>query len=517
MENTRLAYRSKALTFTAHIKNKIIFAVQFSWLNPLLQINQTKEVLKLIELLPYFYGQYALSTGIVGLILAAIAYRKMPRYLPCFLFLAAIAGSLFFPQQSVRGHVLFATFSYSYFFQLLSLASGGLTCFLIEYSDLATSDKKAELYALVLFSLLGMGFLAVSDNLLSIFLGLECMTIPAYCMAAFGFSEKSTESATKYVLFGAASAAIMLFGMSLLYGISGTLDLEKLSNAIHNAPTHLSAMALLLLLVGLFFKIAAFPFHAWAPDVYEGTPTPLVAFFSIAPKALAFCVLIRLVDLLENPLIHTALVVISILSMTVGNLLALGQSNSKRLLAYSSVSHAGFLLMGIASGPLFSFDAVIYYLCIYLLMNFSAFHLLQVIAKWKGSEDIESFSGLGKSNPYLATSLLITMISLTGLPPAAGFSAKLFMFSGVYEAYKNQQDLHLLTMLLVALVNTVLSLFYYLKMPFYAFFRGNGENAALILSKSEKAFILTLNALLLLFFFKPDWVFVIIKLTKLEG
>jgi NADH-quinone oxidoreductase subunit N len=487
-------------------------------LSQFLQIDQAVEIRRLIDFLPLFYGQYALVLGIIALILTAICYKETPHYLPTLVFLASLAGALFFPQGKITLHPLFGTSEYAYFFQLLTLASGALVCFLIEYSKLGASDKKSELYTLVLFSVLGMSFLSISSNLFSIFLGLECMTIPSYCLAAFGFSGKSTEAATKYVIYGSASAAIMLFGMSLLYGLSGTLEVDKLGlflNAPHSSS--LITMALVLMLMGFFFKIAAFPFHAWAPDVYEGAPTPLVAFFSIAPKALAFCVLIRLVTLLESHSVQLVLVAVSITSMTIGNLLALGQTNSKRLLAYSSVSHAGFLLMSIASGRHFGFDAVIYYLCIYLLMNFSAFHLLQVVAKWKESEDIESFSGLGKSNPYLATSLLITMISLTGLPPAAGFSAKLFMFTGVYEAYKAHQDPGLLAMLVVALINTVLSLFYYLKMPFYAFFRGNGENTALVLSNSEKAFILTLNALLLLFFFKPDWVFVIIKLTKLEG
>ena len=210
------------------------------------------------------------------------------------------------------------------------------------------------------------------------------------------------------------------------------------------------------------------------------------------------------------------LISVSILSMTAGNLLALSQDNAKRLLAYSSVAHAGFLLMGIAVGNDFGLDNIIYYLCIYLLMNFSAFHLLQVISRWKASGSLESFSGLGKSNPYLATSLLITMISLTGLPPAAGFSAKLFMFSGVYGSYKDTNNSYLFIMLLAALLNTVVSLFYDLKMPFYAFFRDNKEKKELSLSFSEKAFILTLNGLLLLFFLKPDWVFSIIRLTKIE-
>lgn len=483
----------------------------------LLEINQTNGA-RVFDLLPHFYSQYILALGIVALVIVALVRQRIKGSLAPSVFALSLVGSLFFPQLGLPSHSLFGTETYSYFFQCFSIVSGIFTCFLIERSEWSRSEMKSEMYGLLLFSILGMSLLAVSTNLFSLFLCLECVSIPAYCLTAFGFSSKSSEAAAKYVIYGSASSAIMLFGISILYGIWGTLELEQIKSLSPSFSTSpLVTLALAFVLVGLFFKIATFPFQAWAPDVYEGAPTPLVAFFSIAPKAIAFAVLIHMVPILEGGMVKSLLVVISIASMTIGNLLALGQTNAKRLLAYSSVSHSGFLLMSIAAGSDFGFDSVIYYLCIYVAMNFSAFHLLQIITKWKGSEELESFSGLGKSNPYLATSLLITMISLTGLPPSAGFSAKLFMFSGVYESYHQTRDVSMLVMLAAALLNTVLSLFYYLKMPFYAFFRGNGENASLILSKRDKAFILTLNALLLLFFFKPDWVFVIIKLTKLQS
>jgi NADH-quinone oxidoreductase subunit N len=504
--------------FSPFVRHSDYFCDSILPLNPFLQTNVADAALRMLEALPQFGSQYALVAGILLLTLLAIVSKPRFHYLPSVIFVSFIllSGALLHHQNFVLP--LYSTYLYSIFFQILVLISGVLTCFLVENSSLSKSDKKTELYILLLFSMLGMSFLSISDNLLSIFLGLECVTLPSFCLAAFGFSPKSTESATKYVLYGSATAAIMLFGMSLLYGITGTTDLALLSHRLPQWITSdLAKVALVFVLIGLFFKIAVFPFHFWAPDVYEGTPTPIVAFFSIAPKALAFCVLIRIVSLLDSDFTQMILVVVSIVSMTFGNLLALGQTNAKRLLAYSSVSHSGFLLMGVASGRGFGFDSVIYYLSIYVLMNFSAFHLLKIMTRWKGSEEIESFSGLGKSNPYLATSLLITMISLTGLPPAAGFSAKLFMFSGVYEAYKAAHDPSIFAMLVAGLVNTVLSLFYYLKMPFYAFFRGNGENAPLVTSNAEKVFILTLNGLLLLFFFKPDWVFVLVNLIKLEG
>ena len=360
-----------------------------------------------------------------------------------------------------------------------------------------------------------MTIVSVSSNLLTLFLGIECISISSYCLAAFGFSPKSSESAMKYVLYGSATSGIMIFGMSLIYGLTGTMDINELilKSGLYNRSM-LYSISLMMILSGLLFKIAAFPFHSWAPDVYEGTPTPLVAFFSIAPKALALYGLILLSSLYNNVWqLKTLLIIVSVLSITVGNLLALNQNNAKRMLAYSSIAHAGFLLMGIVIGGNSGPENIMYYLTIYILMNFSAFHLLQIISRGKENGDIREFAGLGKNNPYLATSLLITMISLTGLPPAAGFTAKLFMFSGVYESYKLTGDISLFIMLSAGLLNTVLSLFYYLKMPFYAFFRDNKENKELQVTFAEKGFILALNALLLILFLKPDWVFKIIKFT----
>lgn len=471
----------------------------------------------LINGLDHFRSQYILTGGILVLVLSGLA-NPPKNILPPLVFTLTLVVVLVSKDNALFSFPLYRSFHSASFFEYLAYISGILTCFLVENSSLAHIKRKNELYVLLMTSLLGMSLLAVSHNLLSIFLGLECITLPAYCLAAIGFNTKSIEASTKYVLFGSATAALMLFGMSLLYGITGSLDLNALilaSGRLQHSP--LMEVALLLLLVGLLFKIAAFPFHGWAPDVYEGTPTPIVAFFSIAPKALTFVALIKLVPFFDVGHLRPILVLVSIISMTFGNLLAMSQTNAKRLLAYSSVSHSGFLLMGVSSGIDFEFDNILYYLSIYLLMNFSAFHLLQVIARWKKTDDMDAFAGLGKSNPYLATSLLITMISLTGLPPAAGFSAKLFMFSGVYESYKANNDVGLFALLIVALINTVVSLFYYLKMPFYAFFRDNGEKPPLKLTIAEKAFILTLNALLLLFFFKPDWVFDFIHSIKLEG
>jgi NADH-quinone oxidoreductase subunit N len=465
-----------------------------------------------------FITQYILVGGILTLTLVSIIFKNLPKYTSTFIFLAFLFAALFFETRIPFEFPMLKAKGYSNFFQTLALISGILTSFTVENSRRATSDKKLELYILLLFSILGMSFLAISENLLMTFIGIECISLPSYCLAAFGFYPKSIEAATKYVLYGSATTAIMLFGMSLIYGITGTLDLDSLIHLSSKySDSSLFIISILFLLVGILFKISAFPFHSWAPDVYEGTPTPIVAFFSIAPKALAFSVLIKLMPIFEIEILKQILTAISIVSMTAGNLLALSQTNAKRLLAYSSVSHAGFLLMGIVAGNALGAANIVYYLSVYVLMNFSAFHLIKIVARWKDDETLEGFSGLGKTNPYLATSLLITMISLTGLPPAAGFSAKLFMFAGVYESYKITNNLNIFIMLMAGLLNTVLSLFYYLKMPFYAFFRGNNENKELQLTLGEKAFILTLNALLLLFFFKPDWVFSIIKLTKLEG
>lgn len=228
---------------------RLILPLNSDLLHFLLEINQTEGAAQVCDLLPHFYSQCILALGILALVMVALARQSLRHVLAPCVFLISLIGSLFFPQMELPDHPLFSTETYSYFFQCFSITSGILTCFLIERSEWSQSEKKSEMYSLLLFSILGMSLLAVSANLFSIFLCLECVSIPAYCLTAFAFSAKSTEAATKYIIYGSASSAMMLFGMSLLYGIWGTLELaqiNELSPDLINTPLVTLALAFVL-------------------------------------------------------------------------------------------------------------------------------------------------------------------------------------------------------------------------------------------------------------------------------
>ena len=315
----------------------------------------------------------------------------------------------------------------------------------------------------------------------------------------------------KYVLFGGVASATMLYGMSWLYGFTSTLDItsEQFTIGLQGAAPLPLAIALVMVLGGFVFKLGAFPFHIWSPDVYEAAPTPVVAVFSTLPKLAALTVIFRFIT---NVHVVAAfdwqlwLGIIATLSMTVGNFSALWQKNAKRMLAYSSIAHAGFLLVGLLAYSTAGNVATIFYASVYLLMNFGAFLLVIWLQKMVGSTNIRDFSGLGNQYPYLSTLVLIVMLALTGLPPTAGFSAKLLIFSSLWETWQGGGNPLLLWIFIFGLFNTVLALFYYLKIPYYLFFKKN--QASCISERFQWSTVVwgTIFILpLLLLFFKPDW------------
>jgi NADH-quinone oxidoreductase subunit N len=274
----------------------------------------------------------------------------------------------------------------------------------------------------------------------------------------------------KYFILGAFSSALILFGMSLLFGLSGTTNLEAISAAVTsqaalNKP--LLLLAMLMILAGLGFKVAAVPFHMWCPDAYEGAPTPVTAFISVAPKAAAFAIFIRLFMFLFQPLAseYTAFLgLLSILTMTLGNILAVKQTNIKRLLAYSSISHAGYLLMGLMVREYIGMQAIGVYLVCYLFMNIGAFTVVVVMRRRGiGGEELDDFSGLIYTNPFIAACMVIFLLSLAGIPPTAGFIAKYWVFGTVIKSYLATYDRLFLYVAVAGALNAVVALFYYFR------------------------------------------------------
>ncbi|GAB4466178.1 MAG: NADH-quinone oxidoreductase subunit N [Thermoflexibacter sp.] len=373
--------------------------------------------------------------------------------------------------------------------------------------DFAIFQCVGESYAILSVILLGMNLLVMSTHLLMLYLSLEIVSIGGYVLAILSFERKSVEISMKYVLFGIFASAIMLYGMSLLYGFSGSLHLAEIAKAIQqNNLSFPFLITFSLAIAGFLFKISASPFHIWTPDVYEGAPTTVVAFFSTASKAAGLAVLSKFVIILGQKEIYNILAIIALASMLIGNFSALWQFSFKRLLAYSGIAQAGFMLLGLLTVSEEGVKILIFYFIVYVLSNVLAFLGLILVENKLRSDSLLSFSGLGQNNLVLGISLGVSMISLVGLPPTAGFTAKFLIFSQLWQDKTNNLSLLLL---IVGLLSTAISLYFYLKIPYYLFFKQDENKNTQIsdfkITHLQKVFILVLAFSLLLFFFRPDW------------
>jgi len=358
--------------------------------------------------------------------------------------------------------------------------------------------------------LLGVFLMTASSNLLMIYISVEVVSISSYLLTGLGKGLKKSEAALKYLLYGAAASAVMLYGMSWLYGLTGSLDISTDTFIVGMAaaqPLTLN-IAIFMVLAGILFKLGAFPLHIWSPDVYEATPMPTVTVFSIVPKLAAVFVLFRLTASTQDTEFDWTLWlgILAIGGMTIGNFSALWQRNAKRMLAYSSIAHAAFMLSGILLLNRTGIEATVFYGFIYLLMNLGVFYLIQVFENKIGNVEYESFQGLGKKMPVISVLLLVVMIALTGLPPTAGFNAKLYLFSAVYEQYNLSGENILLWVFIIGLLNTVVSLFYYIQIPYLLFFKTETQNIEPQTGFKWHMVLGTLLVLpLFLLFFRSDW------------
>jgi NADH-quinone oxidoreductase subunit N len=346
-------------------------------------------------------------------------------------------------------------------FTLLFLFGAALTSlFAMEMKSLG---QRGEFYFLLLVSTIGMVLMASSANLIMLFLAIETTSIPLYILAGFyTLDNKSTESGFKYFLFGAMTSAVMLYGFSLIFGFTGTADIYEITKMVINGDVSLTlAMGtLILVMVGFGFKISIVPFHFWAPDVYEGAPTPVAGFLSTASKAAGFAVLMRiLLTVYADPVVIPYWVIIvaalSVFSMTLGNAMAIPQKNIKRLLAYSSIAHAGFALIGVAALSELGIASVVFYMMAYVITNLAAFGIVAAFWRISGSDQIADYAALSRRNPILAIIMMVTFLSLAGMPPFGGFVAKFFVFAAAVKA-------GLVWLAIIGVLNTIVGLYYYL-------------------------------------------------------
>lgn len=406
---------------------------------------------------------------------------------------------------------------FAVFFKVLILAATLAVLVFLYKSDELVSDAPGESYALLLVVSLSAMLLSSANNLLMVYLAFEGISLVSYTLAGMSrANRRASEAALKYVIYGGVASGVMLFGFSYIYGITGTLDLtimrERLlamSGALGQGQVLSLAMtvAVSLVLVGIAYKIAAAPFHQWSPDVYEGSPTPIAAYFSVVPKAAGIALIIRFFTVgftqigLDGSFSQVSTVpwvgllgVMAAATMTVGNFGALAQTNLKRLLAYSSIGHAGYMLMGLVVLGRNGLSAVLFYMAVYAVMNLGAFFSVVALRKVTGHEDLRAVRGLGYRAPVTALAFTIFLVSLTGLPPMAGFIGKYFLFASVLEG----GGFWLNALVLVAVINSAVSLFYYSKVFREMFLREPSHKSAVSIPKLQLATLVLLAAVTLI-------------------
>ena len=395
----------------------------------------------------------------------------------------------------------FISNSFTNFFKILILLGTLFVMFITQDFIKELKINYFEYPLLLLFSVLGMFFMVSSNDLMSFYLGLELQSLALYILASIDRDNlKSNESGIKYFVLSALSSGLLLYGCSLLYGFTGSTNFEEINLKMEFENTG-AVFAMVFILVGLAFKVSAVPFHMWTPDVYQGSPSSVTSFFAVVPKVAGIAILIRFVQIPFEQLIdqwRNILVFMSLASMILGAIAAIGQTNIKRLIAYSSIGHVGYALAGISTGTVTGYSSSITYISIYVIMNLGVFGCIFLMKKeGKYCEDIKDLAGISKQNPLLAISFLITMLSLAGIPPLAGCFAKFYVFMSVIES-------GMYTLAIVGLLSTVISAFYYLRIIKIIYFDEMKNPFDKIKNLGITSTILISCSILVLFFIYPS-------------
>ncbi|MFC2134828.1 NADH-quinone oxidoreductase subunit N [Bacteroidota bacterium] len=444
-----------------------------------------EELSILSEALKYLKPEIAVSIILLVVVLFDLIFHHNKKILPYISLIGIIITGFFVIDQFDLSGFAFPVAGQNYgmvtadafgaFFKLIVLISSAFIIFFSYSSDeiKKSFDRHGEYYTLIFGMILGMFLMISATDLILIYLSIELLSLSSYVLSGFTkLRDRNSEASLKYLLYGAVSSGLMLFGISIVYGLTGATNLTAISNAIAAADINLVtfSFAIILIFAGFGYKISTAPFHFWTPDVYEGAPITITAYLSVASKAAGFALLVRFVatvfvssvdmegywQMIEVFDWQTLLILISILTMTLGNFSALWQNNLKRMLAYSSIAHAGYLILGLAVLSNQGVIAIMVYFFFYMLMNLGAFYIVMMIANKTGSESIDDYTGLGYTSPFYGVALTIFLISLTGLPPTAGFIGKLYLFIALVDA-------KLITVAVIALLNTVVSLYYYVR------------------------------------------------------
>jgi NADH-quinone oxidoreductase subunit N len=421
----------------------------------------------------YILPEIVLTVGALLVLVADVLLPRASRAARGWVALLAIgatAASLapFGSTHVEVAHGLLAVDRFALFFKIVFLLAAAITVLMsFHYVDVE-GVAPGEYYFLILCATLGMMIMAGGIDLITIFIGLETMAVSFYILAGFiKPNQRSNEAAVKYFLLGAFSLGVLLYGMSLMYGLSGTTNLRVMAPLFAGQETDKRlVLAVILVVAGVGFKIAAVPFHMWAPDVYEGAPTPVTAFLSVGSKAASFAMLLRIfveglpVMNADWRLLFEAL---AIVTMTVGNVAALTQSNVKRMLAYSSIAHAGYVLIGVVAGTPRGIEATLIYLFVYAFMQLGAFTVIVMLRRQDViGDELKDFSGLYFRHPFAAFAMLLFMLSLGGIPPTAGFMGKFWLFGAAIDA-------GYVWLALIGVLNSAISLYYYIRIVVFMY------------------------------------------------
>lgn len=458
---------------------------------------------QILSSLQYFKPELALACLFAVLLLFDLFLPKLTKFLPTislagifivgiFIYFNQTSKSILFQTKDSIG--LIASDNFGIFFKSIILLTSALVIVISTHSqEILSSKNKGEFYVIVIGMTLGMFLMVSSVDLLMVYLSIEMVSLSSYILAGYTKDiNRSSEASLKYLIYGAVSSGMMLYGISLFYGISGSTNIDLINEALSTSMfinKFLITFATLLVIGGIGFKISIVPFHFWTPDVYEGAPIVVTAFLSVASKAAGFAILIRVlfvvfldtssemarVDKYQSfSFIQWNLIiaVFSVLSMTIGNLVALWQNNLKRMLAYSSIAHAGYILLGLVVADNQGLMAVLIYFIFYLLMNLGAFYCLMLISDVINSEEIDDFKGFGYRSPFIAVMFTIFLVSLAGLPPTAGFIGKLYIFTALLKS-------DWIWLAVIGILNSVVSLYYYIKIVRNMFLREPANNEAI--------------------------------------
>ena len=424
------------------------------------------------------------------LIIVDLLYPRNRELLSLFTLFACVGliALLFNQEPATTFGNMFIVDPYSIFFKTICLLGMLMTTLLSSRYLEVENIRNGEYYSLMMFSVVGMMVMASGADLIVIYLGLELMALSVYCLVGLLKDDvRANEASIKYFLMGGFSSAILLFGISLLYGMTGTTDLAGIAQYCSEAnimsnPALLTGFALVI--SGFCFKVAAAPFHFWTPDIYQGAPTSITAFMSVAPKAAGFAVFGRFL-MVGFPELHAQwgpiIGFIAILTMGVGNIVALSQTNIKRMLAYSSIAHAGYALLGLLAGTSAGYSATMTYMFIYAFMNMGAFGIVILLcSKGNRRESLDDYKGLAKTNPMAALLMLIFMFSLTGIPPTAGFIGKFYLLKSALAAGYTYT-------VLIAVMFSAISAYFYLRLVRYMYMEEPNEEFVVQYSPALKA------------------------------